>query len=310
MNNNKKKILVLGAEGFIGKNICLFLKEKYNVFAPSLKELDLAKSKSVENYLKSKDIDCIINAATVPQINKSYPNSVFEENVKMFFNILEFKNSETKLINLGSGSEYSREFWKKKMKETFFGKHMPSDSHSYSKYVQAKYIENSKQRNLYHLRIFGIFGKYEDYIYKFISNTIAKNLFSIPVIIHQNCLYDYLYINDFCEIINLYIENSPTEKVYNVTPDNPIELKRIAEIISIKLNKDLDIKILNSGYGKEYTGDNSRLKLAFPNLNFTDYEISIDQLIKYYKDNINLIDVSKLKNDKFLDYAKKINPIK
>ena len=34
-------------------------------------------------------------------------------------NLISFKKKSTKLINLGSGSEYSRDHWVKKMKENY-----------------------------------------------------------------------------------------------------------------------------------------------------------------------------------------------
>ena len=55
------------------------------------------------------------------------------------------------------------------MKENYFGKYIPvkSDIYSFSKYQIAKDIE-SKKKNIYNLRGFGIFGKYEDYRRRFI----------------------------------------------------------------------------------------------------------------------------------------------
>ena len=33
MNNNKKKIIVLGSSGFLGSNICLALRKQFKIFA-------------------------------------------------------------------------------------------------------------------------------------------------------------------------------------------------------------------------------------------------------------------------------------
>ena len=61
------------------------------------------------------------------------------------------------------------------MRENYFGSFIPNDPHSFSKYIQSKYIEKNNNDHLYHLRLFGIFGKYEDYRYKFIENFKRKN---------------------------------------------------------------------------------------------------------------------------------------
>jgi len=303
------KILVTGSEGFIGKNIKNYLKKKrYIIISPTFRELDLRNSSSVKKFfVKFKDIDCIVNCATTQQINKTYDDKVNEYNLKIFFNLINYKKKSTKLINLGSGSEYSRNNWIKKMKENYFGLFIPNDSHSFSKYIQSNYIENSKDNNLYHLRLFGIFGKFEDYRYKFISNTIAKAIHSMPIVINQNCIYDYIYIDDFIKILELFIKKNPPQKIFNVTPTNSIDLISITKIILDILKIDLKIKILKDGYGREYTGNNSALLKTFPKIKFTPYDKSISLLIYHIKKNKSKINLKVLKDDKFLNYAKKIN---
>ena len=303
------KILITGSEGFIGKNIKIHLKKKgYKLISPTFRELDLRKSLAVKKFFtKNKDINCIVNCATTQQINKTYDNKVNEYNLRIFFNLINFKKKSTKLINLGSGSEYSRNSWIKKMKENYFGLFIPNDSHSFSKYIQSNFIENSKDNNLYHLRLFGIFGKYEDYKYKFISNTIAKAIHSMPIVINQNCIYDYIYIDDFVKILELFIKKNPQKKIFNVTPTQSTDLISITKKILDILKIDLKIKILKDGYGRECTGDNSALLKTFPKIKFNSYDKSISFLISHIKKNKSLINFKALKDDKFLNYAKKIN---
>ena len=233
------KIFITGAEGFVGKNLRLyFVKKGYKVIYPTLNEIDLTNSNQVKKFfLKNINIDVIINCATTLQIDKNYDDKVVEYNLKIFFNLLNFKKKSTKLINLGSGSEYSRNNWSSKMRESYFGTFVPDDSHSFSKFIQSKYIQDSKDNNLYHLRLFGIFGKYEDYKYKFISNTIAKAIYSEKITINQNCVYDYLYVEDFAKITELFIRKKPRQKIYNITPTQSIDLISIAKIVLNVLNK-------------------------------------------------------------------------
>ena len=76
----------------------------------------------------------------------------------MFLNLCKFKSKESKLINLGSGSEYSRDHWVSNMNESYFDNHIPHASHSFSKYIMSKYIAASNDETLLHLRIIGILG--------------------------------------------------------------------------------------------------------------------------------------------------------
>jgi GDP-L-fucose synthase len=302
-------ILITGSDGFIGSNLKIFLdKSGYKIISPTITELDLRDPKAVESFLNDNDIDCIIHSATVLQIDKDYNNNVCEENLKMFFNLLRFKKNTCKLINLGSGSEYSRDHWIPKMNEDYFERYIPQDSHSLSKFISSKYIKDAKREDLYHLRIFGIFGPNEDYRYKFISNTIAKKLFSLPITINKNVIYDYLYIKDFSKIIEYLIIKNPTEKIFNVTPTKSIDLITIVGIIDDIAGTKSDLKVLKPGLGREYTADNQRLISILGNFEFTDIKKSISELFEFYSSTKHLIDLDSLRNDNFLEYAKKINP--
>jgi UDP-glucose 4-epimerase len=302
-------ILLTGVEGFIGSNIKIYLHKKgYKIISPSLSELDFRDSLAVEKLFRNIEINCIIHSATVLQKNKLYIDTVCEDNLKMFFNLIKYKNDSCKLINLGSGSEYSRDHWIPKMDEDYFESFIPQDSHSLSKFITSKYIKDSKREDLYHLRIFGIFGPNEDYRYKFISNTIAKKNFKLPIIINKNVIYDYLYIDDFCRIIDFFIGNNTHEKIFNTTPTESSDLLNIVKIVDETFGSKSKINILKKGYGKEYTGNNLKLLSHMPNFKFTPLSESIRLLSDYYQTKKNIIDVKSLMVDNFLDYAKKINP--
>ena len=302
-------ILITGGDGFIGSNLKTFLlKKNYQVVCPPLSELDIRDSGAVEKLFNDNKIDCIIHSATVLQTNKSYTSTVCEDNLKMFFNLIKYKSDTCKLINLGSGSEYSRDYWLPNMNEEYFETHIPQDPHSFSKFITSKYIKDSKREDLYHLRIFGIFGPNEDYKYKFISNTIAKKIFGLPIIINKNVIYDYLYVDDFCRIVDFFLNNNTHEKIFNTTPNQSCDLLSIVKIIDEIFGSNSMLSILKKGYGKEYTGDNVNLMSTMPDFEFTPLSESVRFLCNYYQEKKNTIDIESLVADNFLDYAKKINP--
>ena len=51
MNNDKKKILITGANGFIGSNLKEGLSLLYDIYAPNSSELNLCDQENVEEYL-------------------------------------------------------------------------------------------------------------------------------------------------------------------------------------------------------------------------------------------------------------------
>ncbi|MDC3091328.1 NAD(P)-dependent oxidoreductase [Rickettsiales bacterium] len=302
-----KKILITGSDGFIGKNLKIHFENHTDniVLSPNLKALDLCKHEDVKTYLRKNKPDIIIHSASTLMVNKGYSDTVCEDNLRMFFNLYEKKEAKTKLINLGSGSEYSRAHWKKNMKEEYFGKNIPVDSHSYSKYIISNFIENKDSEDLLNLRIFGIYGEFEDYKYKFISNCIAKNILNLPIIINQNCKFDYIHVRDFCKICEKLINKSHQFSTYNVTPDISIDLKKIAQIVNTVSRKNLEIKLLNKGIGTYYTGNNKRLKQELSSFKFTSYVNGIKDLYKKLEDNRENLKIKELRKDVFLNYAKK-----
>ncbi|MBU0762690.1 MAG: NAD-dependent epimerase/dehydratase family protein, partial [Candidatus Altiarchaeota archaeon] len=173
-----KKILVTGSSGFVGKNLVQHLNGRYKVFAPAHRELELLDSEKIADYIASHDIDLIVHCASVGGSRKTGydigKTDVASTNLGMFHNLAKCIKDDMLMIHLGSGAEYSRPHWKPKMPETYFGSHVPEDPYGHSKYLMSKEVE--KAENIICLRIFGLYGKYEDYTFKFISNAIVKNL--------------------------------------------------------------------------------------------------------------------------------------
>ena len=81
----------------------------------------------------------------------------------------------------------------------------PIDEYGFYKSITSKYIEKSEK--IIQLRIFACYGKYENYLLKFITNSIVKNLFKLPIIINQNVYFDYMYIDDLIKIVDYFINN-------------------------------------------------------------------------------------------------------
>ncbi len=279
-----KSVLITGASGFIGKNLFYKLSEEYNVFAPSHKELDLLDTLEVENYLKNNDIDIVIHSAVQGTLGLSEEcaKMVLKNNIRMFFNLSRCNELYEKMIYFGSGAEYGKSAYIPKMKEEYFGKTVPDDDYGLSKYVMAKVSENIE--NIYTLRVFGVFGPYENYNYRFISNVICKLLSNKEVVVHQNVNFDYLYIDDLCEITKWFINSKPIYNTYNVCTGNTIEIYSIAKMICEKLGIKSDIMLEKDGLNTEYSGDNSRLLKEIGEFDFTPMSDALDKLIKYYKD--------------------------
>ncbi len=228
-------------------------------------------------------------------------NEIVYKNTRMFFNLSATLNSKRKMIFLGSGAEYDLRYYQPKMKEEYFGVHIPEDAYGFSKYICSKYIE--KTDNIVNLRLFGVFGKNEDYEYKFISNTIVKNLFGLPCVICQNIRFDYLYILDLMRVLEYFIDNEVKYSIYNVTPNESIDLLTIAEKVNHISGNQFGIIVKNSGMNTEYSGDNSRLVNEIGNI-FTSYDNSIKELYAWYKFNLDKIDRKVIETDEYMKHCR------
>ncbi len=293
----KKKIFLTGGTGFIGRNIIELLSERYAIFAPSHKELDLTKQRDVDSCFKEQLFDVVLHCAIKPgHRNAKELSGLLECNTRMFYNILKNRGKFGRLIYLGSGLVYGLNNYIPKMKESYCGTVIPEDESGFSKYIIAKQIETDK--DMVELRPFGVFGKYEDYSIRFISNVICKCIMNIPITLKQNKRFDYVCIEDFIDIVEKMIEVGWKRSAYNITPDSTFELLEIARLVMNITGKKLPIKIELNGFGREYSGDNSLLKSDFGFLKFTSLETSIRNLYTWYLERIESIDRESLLVDK------------
>lgn len=265
-----KKILLTGSGGFIGSNLRQWLKEKYKLFIPRSYELNLLDRLSVKKYIETNKIDMIIHSAScgVRITADATIEDVAKPNLEMFNNLADYVNPNCPMITFGSGAEYDKSRPLHKIKEEDFGKSIPKDPYGYSKYLISKEIE--KRENILNLRIFGIYGQGEDSS-RVTSCIINDNLNHRPITLNQNVIFDFMWIDDFCKIVEHFIEKPTNEKFINVSPTESIQIVDLANIVNDFSDFTSEIVIKNKGMNKEYTGDNHRLKKEIKNIEFTSY---------------------------------------
>ncbi|OGK26092.1 sugar epimerase [Candidatus Roizmanbacteria bacterium RIFCSPLOWO2_01_FULL_37_12] len=303
-----KKIFITGSSGFIGRNLKEYLQKKFTVFAPSHKQLNLLDADKVRIYILKNKINVILHCALIGGGKEDLEiKDIVYSNLRIFFNITRNSKLVDKIIHFGSGLEYDKNRPLKSVKEEDFDKKIPMDEYGFYKYVCAKYSENSQ--NIYDLVIFGIYGKYEDYLYRFISNSIIKNLLKMPIVINQNVVFDYLYINDLVKIVGYFISHKPKYKIFNLTSGKKIDLLSIAKLINSVGEFKSEIKILNKGLNNEYTASNNRLLKELTGFKFTPHRDTIKELYNWYKNRMHLNENNKIKQDshiKFLNIHKSL----
>ena len=274
-----KTILITGAgpRGFVGRNMAEALKEKYRLYTPDSEELNLCDYEATARYIDKNKIDTIIHAS-------SSINDTLNSDLMMYFNLEKLSRDMDKMIYFGSGAEFDKRFDIVMASEDDIGKRIPVDGYGFAKYIMSNHARLSK--NVYCLRFFGIFGKYENWTYKFISNICCKAVFDLPLTIRRECKFDYIYIDDLPNVVEWFLENNPKYHDYNFTYGSPVLLTELTEMTLQAAGKKLEVIMLNpDGFNNEYTSSNIRLINEVPLFKPTRLDIAVEKLYKYYVDN-------------------------
>lgn len=291
-----KRVLLTGAgpHGFIGRNIAPYFKERYDVFTPSSRELNLLDYDEVARYLDNNRISVVIHGAAQSVIHAG-AEDVLKHDLQMFYHFEKLSRQLDKVLYFGSGAAYDKRLPMNMIKEEEIGRSIPDWYYALEKMIMTREARNS--RNIYDLRLFGIFGRYEHWQSKFISNLCCKAMYDLPLTVRQNCMFDYMYIDDLPPIVEWFLENTPEYHDYNVCTGDPIDLVSIAEIVRSISGKKLPIQVAAEGWNLPYTADNSRLKAEMGgSLHFRHLKESISELYKYYLENKDTIPYDELKN--------------
>lgn len=276
------KILITGSGGFIGKNLKEVWQDKYQLFIPRSFELDLLDEAVVKEYLQTHRVDVVIHAAKSDVVYRKTVGDyeVLDNNLRMFFNLIRSSDCYDKLIYFGSGAEYDKSKSVSMAKEEDLGLSIPHDPYGFSKYIMSRFTAHTEK--IYELCLFGVFGKYEDYERRFISNNICNVIRGGSMTLRQNARFDYLYIKDLCRILEWFLCAQPIYHVYNVCTGIPVELTELAKMIGEVTGTKQLPAVERDGYQPDYTGDNSRLIKEMGAFQFTSPMVAIEELYSYY----------------------------
>ncbi len=294
---NVKKILITGASGFVGRNVKEYLEQHnkgYQIYAPTSKELDCLNEADVTKYLKEHRFDYVLHFAVYGDgIDKVKDGTrILDYNLRIFLNFYKNADCFGKMYYTGSGAEYDKRYDIVYVSEEEIGKTIPVDAYGLMKYTVGNLIEQSS--NIYNFRLFGIFGKYEYYPTKFISNVCCKALKGLPLTMRQNVYFDYLWVDDFSRMIEYFLHHEPKYHTYNAVSGKKVSLLEICETVIQISGKDLPIYRCKEGWGKEYTASNRRLLTEVADCCITPMEQAIGELYQWYAQNEDAIDLYKL----------------
>lgn len=286
------KILLTGGSGFVGRNIKEYLANKgFDVHAPASSELDCLNEAEVVQCLKHGNYDIVLHFAVYGDgIDKKKDGTkILEYNLRMFQNFYVHSDLYGRMIYTGSGAEYDKRCPIVSVsEEELKARSIPIDQYGLMKRTVNSMIESSS--NIYNLRLFGIFGKYEYWQTKYISNLCCKSLKGLPLTLRKNCYFDYLWIDDFCRLLELFIQlKNPKYHVYNAVSGKKVSLYELAVIVNEIAEEKRDIFVCTEGWANEYTADNKRIREELPGWEATDIHETVLELYGWYREHIGEI---------------------
>ena len=286
------KILLTGGSGFIGRNLLEALGGRHEIFAPSHRELDVTDAREVDRLFRERRFDAVLHAAV------QEGDRVLETTLRGYWNLARHAGEVERLFYFGSGAEYGKQRDLVKVREEEIGRVVPSDAYGLAKLFCN---EDARRRpRVTNLRLFGVYGPQEGYLFRFISNSIVKTILGVDIVVRQDVVFDYLHIDDLVAIVDRFIQNEPGVSDINVTPTESISLRQILAIISTAAGRPLPVAFRTEGLNFQYTGDNGTLLRLLPDIRFTPYEEGIRRLYSYYDARREALDRDSVVRDDYL----------
>jgi nucleoside-diphosphate-sugar epimerase len=255
------KILITGANGYIGKSLYIAFKDKYDVTALTRKDFDLSNAKSTIEFFEGRYFDVVLHCAISGGSRlKEDGWSVADNNLSMYYNLVQCKSNYGKLINFGSGAE----------------DYASDTPYGLSKKIIAESVINTQ--NFFNVKIYAIFDENE-LDTRFIKSNIKRYINKEPILIYENKRMTFFYMKDFLTLVEYMITTNSSKlmKQNYCGYGQDYTLMQIAEFIngmgeyevpvlfSTKYGTDYTTNF-NAGYGLNYMGLNNGIKEVYNKL--------------------------------------------
>lgn len=276
----KKRILITGASGFLGRGVARYYKEKYQVLTPSHKEMDICDEEQVRRVILQCEPNIVIHCAAISDVGacEKNPDNSYQYNVKGMLHIASIcKEIDAICILCSSDQVYfggdKTESWKE---DDVLA---PANVYGSDKLLAEKLCLEANP-NCICLRLSWMYDtktlyekEHSDFIRTFLKNKDENREMMYAV-------NDYRGLTDVNEVIvNLEKLFSVPGGVYNFgSPNDKNMYETVNEIFDkMEWNKNLLKKTENSFYSKPRNITMNQEKVNALGIYFTD---TIDGLVR------------------------------
>jgi nucleoside-diphosphate-sugar epimerase len=230
-------VLITGGNGYVANRIYKNLMNDYDVTKVSRKDFSLTDYQSTKDFFRDKYFDVVIHCAISGGHRLQKDNiEVLDNNLKMYYNLLENKDRYRKFINIGSGAEV----------------YANTKPYGMSKSIIRESVLDKE--NFYSLRVYAVFDE-EELETRFMKANLIKYIKGQSMEVYQDRLMDFFYMEDFCKVMRYYIDNDNIpHREYECAYDSelPQSLMKIAKIINDLNDKKVEIKLVDENHGTDY----------------------------------------------------------
>ena len=305
----KKKILITGGCGFVGKNIVNFLDKKYEIIiidnlSSGNKKYISQKAKiykfNLENAAKLTKIfqkfkfyaiiHCAANFANQNSIDNIHKD--MSANILGTINLLEAaKNFKTaKFIYLSSSCVYTSEESSENILNPSFKTPYAISKFSAEQYVS--FYNYFYKINASIFRLYNFYGPF-DYVGKYrnvIPNFINKAFKNKTIEIHGagKSTRDFTYVLDFVKVIEkILLSPKKFNHIYNFGASKKIKIISLAKKIIKMTHSNSKIKFIPIRKWDKFSNrkaKNNKLMKNFKNFKFTKIDHGLKQTVDWFKD--------------------------
>lgn len=229
-------ILITGGNGYIASTLTTELTEYHQVTTITRQVFDLTDSIATYEWFRDKEFDVVIHTAIDGGSRlRNDTFSALDNNLRMYYNLLDNRQSFKRFISIGSGAELYQQ-------DTPYGM---------SKHI----IRHSmwEKDNFYNVRVFAVFDEHE-LDTRFIKANIKRYINKEPMMIHKDKMMDFFYMKDLVSVIKYYITEKQPPKEFDCSYEEHLCLSEIAQFINTLSTHRVAISFGELGYSRPYVG--------------------------------------------------------